>query len=170
VRTSIRPRPPSPSNPAASRTFFPMSSSGRPTTLCAADIKSIGAPDLRDTTRPTSCATSTPSCHWAGSRTPSACLRSRLPAGGRAIGDIGPSRLVSAARAGIYWRHAHTWVGAEFATGRSTDAGPGKRLHTRAIRAVPENWWEGEGIRLHELPTAFASQSPGSASEIPGDC
>jgi hypothetical protein len=49
----------------------------------------------------------------------------------------------------------HTWIGAEFATAirRMLIRENGGTLEL--LRAVPENWWEGEGIRLHELPTAF---------------
>lgn len=49
----------------------------------------------------------------------------------------------------------HTWVGAEFATAVRLmlvrESGDALEL----FRAVPDNWWEGEGIRLHELPTGF---------------
>jgi hypothetical protein len=49
----------------------------------------------------------------------------------------------------------HTWVGAEFATAirRMLVRENGGALEL--FRAVPENWWEGEGITLRELPTAF---------------
>ncbi len=51
----------------------------------------------------------------------------------------------------------HTWIGAEFATAI-------RRMLLREIgdalelfRAVPDGWWEGEGITLHELPTTFGT-------------
>jgi len=49
----------------------------------------------------------------------------------------------------------HTWIGAEFVTAirRMLVRENGRTLEL--FRAVPENWWEGEGIRLYELPTAF---------------
>ena len=49
----------------------------------------------------------------------------------------------------------HTWVGAEFATADTTDAVPGEWLHARVIPRRSRIWWEGEGITLRELPTAF---------------
>jgi len=51
----------------------------------------------------------------------------------------------------------HTWVGAEFATAirRMLLREDGGAL--QLFRATPEAWWEGEGIRLHELPTAFGA-------------
>jgi hypothetical protein len=85
-------------------------------------------------------------------------------------------RLLSVTLAGrrpIGWRHwaevvwaetrvpeyigdmPHTWIGAEFATAirRMLLRENGSTLEL--FRAVPESWWEGEGITLHELPTAF---------------
>jgi hypothetical protein len=51
----------------------------------------------------------------------------------------------------------HTWVGAEFATAirRMLVRENGGALEL--FRAVPDDWWKGEGIRLHELPTAFGA-------------
>ena len=49
----------------------------------------------------------------------------------------------------------HTWIGAEFATAirrmllrENSDA-------LELFRAVPDAWWEGEGITLRDLPTSF---------------
>ncbi len=49
----------------------------------------------------------------------------------------------------------HTWIGAEFATAvrRMLLRENGDILEL--FRAVPDSWWEGEGIWLRELPTAF---------------
>ena len=49
----------------------------------------------------------------------------------------------------------HTWIGAEFATAvrRMLLRENGNRLEL--FRAVPDGWWAGEGIHLHDLPTAF---------------
>ena len=49
----------------------------------------------------------------------------------------------------------HTWIGAEFATAirRMLLRENGGALEL--FRAVPEDWWAGDGIALHELPTAF---------------
>ncbi len=51
----------------------------------------------------------------------------------------------------------HTWIGAEFATAirRMLLRENGDTLEL--FRAVPDAWWEGEGITLHELPTAFGT-------------
>ncbi|MGJ0452819.1 MAG: discoidin domain-containing protein [Methylocystis sp.] len=49
----------------------------------------------------------------------------------------------------------HTWVGAEFvaAVRRMLVRENGATLEL--FRAVPDHWWEGEGIRLEKLPTTF---------------
>ena len=49
----------------------------------------------------------------------------------------------------------HTWIGAEFATAvrRMLLRENGGTLEL--FRAVPDAWWEGEGIALRDLPTAF---------------
>ena len=51
----------------------------------------------------------------------------------------------------------HTWVGAEFATAirRMLIREDGETL--QLFRAVPDAWWEGEGITLRDLPTAFGT-------------
>jgi hypothetical protein len=87
-------------------------------------------------------------------------------------------RLLSAAlawRRPVGWRHwaevvwgvpsspeyigdmPHTWVGAEFATAirRMLIRENGDTLEL--FRAVPDAWWEGEGIRLNDLPTTFGT-------------
>ena len=49
----------------------------------------------------------------------------------------------------------HTWIGAEFATAvrRMLLRENGSTLEL--FRAVPDAWWDGEGIHLQALPTAF---------------
>jgi hypothetical protein len=49
----------------------------------------------------------------------------------------------------------HTWIGAEFATAirRMLLRENGKTLEL--FRAVPDSWWEGQGITLRDLPTGF---------------
>ncbi len=49
----------------------------------------------------------------------------------------------------------HTWIGAEFATAirRMLLRENGSVLEL--FRAVPDAWWEGEGITLNEMPTTF---------------
>jgi hypothetical protein len=51
----------------------------------------------------------------------------------------------------------HTWIGAEFATAirRMLLRENGETLEI--LRAVPDAWWAGEGIRLRDLPTAFGN-------------
>jgi hypothetical protein len=49
----------------------------------------------------------------------------------------------------------HTWIGAEFATAirRMLLRENGSTLEL--FRAVPDAWWDGEGITLRDLPTSF---------------
>jgi hypothetical protein len=49
----------------------------------------------------------------------------------------------------------HTWIGAEFfcAVRRMLLRENGGTLEL--FRAVPDRWWEGEGVNLRDLPTAF---------------
>lgn len=49
----------------------------------------------------------------------------------------------------------HTWIGAEFATAvrRMLLREEGETLEL--LRAVPDAWWQGEGIVLKDLPTGF---------------
>ncbi len=53
----------------------------------------------------------------------------------------------------------HTWIGAEFSTAirRMLLRENGGALEL--FRAVPDAWWEGEGITLRDLPTAFGAAS-----------
>ena len=49
----------------------------------------------------------------------------------------------------------HTWIGAEFSTAirRMLLRENGRTLEL--FRAVPDAWWDGDGVVLHDLPTAF---------------
>jgi hypothetical protein len=51
----------------------------------------------------------------------------------------------------------HTWIGAEFATAirRLLLREDGATLEL--FRAVPDAWWQGDGIALNELPTQFGA-------------
>jgi hypothetical protein len=53
----------------------------------------------------------------------------------------------------------HTWIGAEFFTAirRMLLRENGSTLEL--FRAAPEAWWDGEGVTLTELPTAFGAVS-----------
>ena len=56
----------------------------------------------------------------------------------------------------------HTWIGAEFATAirRMLVRENGNTLEL--FRAVPDNWWDGEGITLRDLPTTFGAANLGA--------
>jgi F5/8 type C domain len=82
----------------------------------------------------------------------SLALAGRRPSGWRHWAEV----VWSAPRAPDYIGDMpHTWIGAEFATAirRMLLRENGRTLEL--FRAVPDAWWEGEGIALHELPTAF---------------
>jgi hypothetical protein len=49
----------------------------------------------------------------------------------------------------------HTWIGAEFATAIRRMLLREDGVVLELFRAVPDAWWEGEGIILRDLPTAF---------------
>jgi len=51
----------------------------------------------------------------------------------------------------------HTWIGAEFAAAirRMLVREDGETLEL--LRAAPDDWWKGEGVRLLRLPTAFGA-------------
>lgn len=51
----------------------------------------------------------------------------------------------------------HTWIGAEFATAIRRMLLRENGATLELLRAVPEHWWEGEGIRLDGLPSAFGT-------------
>ncbi|MCK7576989.1 MAG: hypothetical protein MZV65_14860 [Chromatiales bacterium] len=75
----------------------------------------------------------------------------------RRLAPLGRSRLGQTACGRVHRRHAYTWIGAEFATAirrmlvREND-------HTLELfRAVPDHWWDGDGIILQDLPTSFGN-------------
>jgi hypothetical protein len=49
----------------------------------------------------------------------------------------------------------HTWIGAEFATAIRRMLVKENGGVLELFPAVPDAWWEGEGIALHQLPTGF---------------
>jgi hypothetical protein len=51
----------------------------------------------------------------------------------------------------------HTWIGAEFATAIRRMLLRENGTTLELFRAVPDAWWEGEGITLNELPTYFGT-------------
>jgi hypothetical protein len=78
-----------------------------------------------------------------------AALACRRPTGWRSWAEV----VWSAARAPDYIGDMpHTWIGAEFATAVLVRERGGV---LELFRAVPDGWWEGDGITLSELPTAF---------------
>ncbi len=82
----------------------------------------------------------------------SVVLGSRRPRGWRGWAEVVWSDMRSPEYIGDM---PHTWIGAEFATAirRMLLRENGGALEL--FRAVPDAWWEGEGIALHQLPTAF---------------
>jgi hypothetical protein len=86
----------------------------------------------------------------------SAALTCRRPRGWRSWAEVVWSDL----RAPDYIGDMpHTWIGAEFITAirRMLLRENGRVLEL--FRAVPDAWWEGEGITLRDLPTAFGVAS-----------
>lgn len=84
----------------------------------------------------------------------SAALSCRRPIGWRQSAEV----AWAAPRAPEYIGDMpHTWIGAEFATAirRMLVRENGNTLEL--FRAVPDNWWDGEGITLRELPTTFGA-------------
>jgi hypothetical protein len=85
-----------------------------------------------------------------------AMLACRRPQGWRQWAEV----VWSDPRAGEYIGDMpHSWIGAEFATAmrRMLVREEGETLEL--FRAVPDSWWEGEGILLRDLPTAFGALS-----------
>jgi hypothetical protein len=84
----------------------------------------------------------------------SATLRGRRPGGWRHWAEVVWSDLRSPEYIGDM---PHTWIGAEFATAirRMLLRENGGTLEL--FRAVPDAWWEGEGIALRDLPTSFGT-------------
>ena len=82
----------------------------------------------------------------------SAALASRRPSGWRGWAEVVWGEPRSPEYIGDM---PHTWIGAEFATAirRMLLRENGGALEL--FRAVPDAWWDGKGITLHQLPTAF---------------
>ncbi|ADC62013.1 discoidin domain-containing protein [Allochromatium vinosum] len=51
----------------------------------------------------------------------------------------------------------HTWIGAEFATAVRRMLLRENGTTLELLRTVPERWWDGEGIRLAGVPSAFGT-------------
>jgi hypothetical protein len=51
----------------------------------------------------------------------------------------------------------HTWIGAEFATAIRRMLLRENGCTLELFRAVPDAWWKGDGISLHDLPTHFGT-------------
>ena len=51
----------------------------------------------------------------------------------------------------------HSWIGAEFSTAMRRMLVREDDETLELFRAVPDSWWQGEGIRLRDLPTAFGA-------------
>jgi hypothetical protein len=81
-------------------------------------------------------------------------LAGRRPAGWRSWAEVVWSDLRVPEYIGDM---PHTWIGAEFATAirRMLLRENGGSLEL--FRAVPDAWWEGEGIALRDLPTSFGA-------------
>jgi F5/8 type C domain len=79
-------------------------------------------------------------------------MSARRPRGWRGWAEVVWSDLRAADYIGDM---PHTWIGAEFSTGVRRmllrENGPVLEL----LRAVPDSWWDGGGIMLRQLPTAF---------------
>jgi hypothetical protein len=86
----------------------------------------------------------------------SAVLADRRPRGWRGWAEVVWSDLRAPEYIGDM---PHTWIGAEFSTAirRMLLRENGGALEL--FRAVPDAWWEGEGITLRDLPTAFGTAS-----------
>jgi hypothetical protein len=82
----------------------------------------------------------------------SAALACRRPSGWRQSAEVAWASPRSPDYIGDM---PHTWIGAEFATAirRMLLREDGNTLEL--FRAVPDAWWDGEGITLRELPTNF---------------
>ena len=82
----------------------------------------------------------------------STVLGGRRPAGWRGWAEV----VWSDARVPDYIGDMpHTWIGAEFATAVRRMLIRENGVELQLFRATPESWWQGRGIHLHDLPTAF---------------
>jgi hypothetical protein len=86
----------------------------------------------------------------------STVLKSRRPRGWRGWAEVVWSDL----RAPDYIGDMpHTWIGAEFSTAvrRMLLRENGDVLEL--LRAIPDSWWDGDGISLRKLPSSFGAVS-----------
>ncbi|MBU3890831.1 discoidin domain-containing protein [Methylosinus sp. KRF6] len=124
--------------------------------LCAAQIKSLGAPD------------------FGGSFTPYVIRNlNAFVSLGRLEDAFGLLELLLSCRRPENWRHwaevvwspprapqyigdmPHTWIGAEFVTAIRSMLLRENGDALELFRGAPDHWWDGEGITLRNLPTAF---------------
>ena len=82
----------------------------------------------------------------------SAALASRRPIGWRHWAEVVWSEPRSPEYIGDM---PHTWIGAEFATAIRRMLLRENYRTLELFRAIPDAWWEGEGITLRDLPTSF---------------
>ena len=82
----------------------------------------------------------------------SVMLASRRPRGWRGWAEVVWSDMRSPEYIGDM---PHTWIGAEFATAIRLMLLKENGGALELFRAVPDAWWEAEGIALHQLPTTF---------------
>ena len=82
----------------------------------------------------------------------SVMLASRRPRGWRGWAEVVWSDMRSPEYIGDM---PHTWIGAEFATAIRLMLLRENGGALELFRAVPDAWWEAEGITLHQLPTTF---------------
>jgi hypothetical protein len=126
--------------------------------LSAARIKLVGAPDFDGTYTPYALRNLNAFVSLGrfddAFRLLSAALACRRPSGWRHWAEVVWAVPGSPEYIGDM---PHTWIGAEFATAirRMLLRENGSTLEL--FRAVPDAWWEGEGITLHELPTTFGT-------------
>ena len=126
--------------------------------LCAAQIQLIGSPGFEGSFTPYQVrnlnAFVSLGRHEDAFRLLSLVLACRRPGGWRHWAEV----VWGAPRAPDYIGDMpHTWIGAEFTTAikRMLLRENGSTLEL--FRAVPDAWWEGDGITLHELPTTFGT-------------
>jgi len=82
----------------------------------------------------------------------SAALACRQPLGWRHWAEVVWSESRSPEYVGDM---PHTWIGAEFATAIRRMLLRENYRTLELFRAIPDAWWEGEGITLRDLPTSF---------------
>ena len=125
--------------------------------LAADRITQIGAPDFKANYTPYSLPRPQRLCvPGSDRRRRSVCSRScsqgRRPQGWRGWAEV----VWGEPRAPEYIGDMpHTWIGAEFATAIRRMLLRENAGALELFRAVPDEWWRGDGIKLRQLPTAF---------------